>query len=56
MFEKLYEEYRTMSAEVQIPMNVNPMKKVKKTIIKREVLIVASIVVLCGVFLLANII
>lgn len=52
------EEYRTMSAEVQIPMNLNanPMKKVKRTIVKRVALIIASIVLLCGAFFLANII
>ncbi len=52
------EEYRTMSVEVQIPMNLNanPMKKVKRTIVKRVALIIASILLLCGAFFLANII
>ncbi len=54
--EACKEEYRTLSAEVQLPMNVdvNPMKKVKWTIIKRVALTILAIVVLCVAFLAAN--
>lgn len=56
--EACREEYRTISAEVQIPMdvNVNPMKKVKRMIVKRVVITVMAVIVLCGAFLIANMI
>lgn len=52
------EEYRTMAAEVKIPMDVNakPLKKVKRTIIKRVALAMVSVILLCVAFFIANLI
>lgn len=50
------EEYRTMSTKMQIPMDINakPLKKVKMTIIKRVLIAMVSMILLCMFFLIAN--